>query len=109
MSGDVKFLEPKDGQVARGWAAAQVATTADFSHGSWFWTQFSGGLNYQVQGILVFQAHASLPTCHNGSSSEWLWPQLGGAPHTPIALWERFCLLCAFQVLALIVGPFFYK
>lgn len=48
MTGDVEFLESKEGRVARGWAAAQVATTADFSHGSWFWDQFSGGLNYQV-------------------------------------------------------------
>ena len=51
VSGDVEFLEPKEGRVARGWAAAQVATTADFSHGSWFWTQVSGGLNYQVECI----------------------------------------------------------
>ena len=35
--------------VAKGWAAAQVATTADFSHDSWFWTHFSGGLNHQVE------------------------------------------------------------
>jgi hypothetical protein len=48
VTGDVEFLDLKDGRVAKGWAAAQVATTADFSHGSWFWTHFSGGLNYQV-------------------------------------------------------------
>ena len=35
------------GSVPLGWAAAQLATTADFSHGSWVWTHFSGGLNYQ--------------------------------------------------------------
>ena len=35
--------------VDKGWAAAQVATTADFSHDSWFWTHFSGGLNHQVE------------------------------------------------------------
>eukprot|EP00884_Botryococcus_braunii_P009658 jgi/Botrbrau1/18694/Bobra.0386s0021.1 len=47
---DVEYLasEAGSGKVNRGWAAAQVATTADFSHGSWFWTHFSGGLNYQV-------------------------------------------------------------
>ena len=48
--GDVEFLQAdqKTGKVPRGWAAAQVATSADFAHGSWFWTHFSGGLNYQV-------------------------------------------------------------
>jgi fatty acid desaturase len=45
---DVEYLQHTNGKVARGWAAAQVATTADFSHGSWFWTHISGGLNYQV-------------------------------------------------------------
>lgn len=49
MTGDVEFLQSANGKVPRGWAAAQVATTADFSHGSWFWTQFSGGLNYQAR------------------------------------------------------------
>ena len=48
VTGDVQFPTTKDGQVGMGWAAGQVATTADFSHGSWFWTHFSGGLNYQV-------------------------------------------------------------
>ena len=48
VTGDVQFPGTKDGRVAMGWAAAQAATTADFSHGSWFWTHFSGGLNYQV-------------------------------------------------------------
>ncbi|CAK0758443.1 hypothetical protein CVIRNUC_002620 [Coccomyxa viridis] len=48
VTGDVQFPSTKDSHVAMGWAAAQAATTADFSHGSWFWTHFSGGLNYQV-------------------------------------------------------------
>lgn len=48
ITGDVEFLDSTGGKVQRGWAAGQVATTADFSHGSWLWTQFSGGLNYQV-------------------------------------------------------------
>ena len=48
VTGDVQFPSTKDGRVAMGWAAAQAATTADFSHDSWFWTHFSGGLNYQV-------------------------------------------------------------
>ena len=48
VTGDVQFPSTKNGRVAMGWAAAQAATTADFSHGSWFWTHFSGGLNYQV-------------------------------------------------------------
>ena len=48
--GEVEFLQADTatGKVARGWAAAQVATSADFAHGSWFWTHVSGGLNYQV-------------------------------------------------------------
>ena len=46
---EVAYLERSPtGAVASGWAAAQVATTADFCHGSWFWTHFSGGLNHQV-------------------------------------------------------------
>ena len=51
MVGDVEFLqaEQKTGKVPRGWAAAQVATSADFAHESWFWTHFSGGLNYQAR------------------------------------------------------------
>lgn len=32
----------------------QVATTTDFSHNSFFWTHFSGGLNYQVSPRLLF-------------------------------------------------------
>ena len=48
VTGDVQFPKTKDGKVNLGWAAGQVAPTADFSHGSWFWTHFSGGLNYQV-------------------------------------------------------------
>ena len=50
MVPDVEYLQADlaTGKVARGWAAAQVATSADFAHGSWFWTHISGGLNYQV-------------------------------------------------------------
>ena len=49
--GDVEFLQADQmtGKVPRGWAAAQVATSADFAHGSWFWTHLSGGLNYQAR------------------------------------------------------------
>lgn len=50
---DVDFLQQKDGELPHDWAAAQVATTADFAHGSFFWTHFSGGLNYQVSSILT--------------------------------------------------------
>ena len=59
---DVKFprREPGSGQVAMGWAAAQMAGSADFCHGSWFWTHFSGGLNYQ--------ARPSLPSCRGRGS-----------------------------------------
>ena len=46
---DVQYIK-SDGQgfVNRGWAEVQAATSADFSHGSFFWTHISGGLNYQV-------------------------------------------------------------
>eukprot|EP00850_Spirogloea_muscicola_P016783 SM000139S00100 [mRNA] locus=s139:106595:117233:+ [translate_table: standard] len=50
---EAEFYNPSNaGRLAtipRGWAAAQVATTTDFSHGSFFWTHFSGGLNYQIE------------------------------------------------------------
>eukprot|EP00899_Mesostigma_viride_P006929 jgi/Mesvir1/16237/Mv08490-RA.1 len=36
-------------KVAMGWAAAQVATTADFCRGSWLWMHISGGLSYQIE------------------------------------------------------------
>lgn len=58
---DVDFLKQKDGELPHDWAAAQVATTADFAHGSFFWTHFSGGLNYQVSSIL----HAGLCVLHD--------------------------------------------
>eukprot|EP00192_Tetraselmis_astigmatica_P005897 CAMPEP_0117674960 /NCGR_PEP_ID=MMETSP0804-20121206/15338_1 /TAXON_ID=1074897 /ORGANISM="Tetraselmis astigmatica, Strain CCMP880" /LENGTH=451 /DNA_ID=CAMNT_0005483907 /DNA_START=372 /DNA_END=1727 /DNA_ORIENTATION=- len=46
---DVEYVKSDaNGFVNRGWAEVQVATTADFSHGSFFWTHISGGLNYQV-------------------------------------------------------------
>lgn len=46
---DVDYLRrDSHGRVRMGWAAAQCATTADFCHGSWFWTHISGGLNHQV-------------------------------------------------------------
>ena len=48
VTGEVQFPKTEDGRVDLGWAAGQVATTADFSHGSWFWMHFTGGLNYQV-------------------------------------------------------------
>ena len=49
MVDEVEFLEKdKSGKVAGSWAAAQLATTADFSHNSLFWTHVSGGLNYQA-------------------------------------------------------------
>ena len=54
VTGEVQFPKTRNGKVDLGWAAAQVATTADFSHGSWFWTHFSGGLNYQVCLVMTF-------------------------------------------------------
>ena len=49
VSDDVVFLEKGDNGVVPGsWAAQQIATCADFCHGSAFWTHVSGGLNYQA-------------------------------------------------------------
>lgn len=47
---DVAFpqMDAATGKIPGGWAEQQVATSADFSHGSWFWLHVSGGLNYQV-------------------------------------------------------------
>ena len=57
----MEFLQAdqKTGKVPRGWAAAQVATSADFAHGSWFWTHFSGGLNYQARGATMVAGPAN--------------------------------------------------
>lgn len=50
--GDVAFMQQGGAPgVPKGWAAAQAATSADFSHGSFFWTHISGGLNYQVRRL----------------------------------------------------------
>eukprot|EP00160_Parvularia_atlantis_P015967 Unigene4834_Nuclearia_a/m.14782 Unigene4834_Nuclearia_a/g.14782 ORF Unigene4834_Nuclearia_a/g.14782 Unigene4834_Nuclearia_a/m.14782 type:complete len:441 (+) Unigene4834_Nuclearia_a:492-1814(+) len=38
----------KRGVVNMDWAEMQVVTSQDYAHGSWFWTVFSGSLNYQV-------------------------------------------------------------
>lgn len=46
---EVEYLRPGSPAMAKGWAAAQVAASADFSHGSFFWTHVSGGLNYQAR------------------------------------------------------------
>jgi fatty acid desaturase len=49
VSDEVEFLEKDaNGRVPGSWAAQQIATCADFAHGSWFWTHVSGGLNYQA-------------------------------------------------------------
>lgn len=42
------FAKDESNRVNRSWAVTQVQTTADFSHDSFFWTHFSGGLNYQT-------------------------------------------------------------
>ena len=47
--GEVQFFKlSKDGRLNLSWAESQLCSSADFSHGSWFCTHFSGGLNYQV-------------------------------------------------------------
>ncbi len=41
-------LPDADGKIHTDWAEHQVRTSQDYGHKSWFWTVFSGGLNYQV-------------------------------------------------------------
>mmetsp|Transcript_38283 Transcript_38283/g.94972 ORF Transcript_38283/g.94972 Transcript_38283/m.94972 type:complete len:488 (+) Transcript_38283:257-1720(+) len=57
--GDVRFFKlSAEGKLNLGWGESQLYSSADFAHGSWFWTHFSGGLNYQV-------AHHLFPgVCH---------------------------------------------
>ena len=57
--GDVRFFQlSKEGKLNLGWGESQLYSSADFAHGSKFWTHFSGGLNYQV-------AHHLFPgVCH---------------------------------------------
>lgn len=46
---EVDFLQKDcDGVIQGSWAEKQIRTSADFCHGSFFWTHFSGGLNYQI-------------------------------------------------------------
>ncbi|KXS15116.1 delta-5 fatty acid desaturase [Gonapodya prolifera JEL478] len=40
--------DPKTNQIERDWAEHQISTSQDYAHGSWFWTVFSGALNYQA-------------------------------------------------------------
>jgi len=47
--GDVRFFQlSAEGKVNMGWGESQLYSSADFAHGSFFWTHFSGGLNYQA-------------------------------------------------------------
>ena len=57
--GEVRFFTlSKEGRLNLGWGESQLYSSADFAHGSRFWTHFSGGLNYQV-------AHHLFPgVCH---------------------------------------------
>lgn len=60
VANGVKWPKAVDGKVDMDWAEMQVVTTQDYAHGSWFWTTFSGGLNYQVTHHLfpgVLQYH----------------------------------------------------
>ena len=76
MTEGVKFVEADaHGHVPHGWAEAQVLASADFAHGSWLWTHFSGGLNYQARTF----------TSRLSPQSTFLWPFLRGLrPHEPI-------------------------
>jgi acyl-lipid (8-3)-desaturase len=60
---DVDFVEARpDGSIPGGWAAGQLATSADFAHASPFWLHVSGGLNYQVvHHLFPGVAHAHYP------------------------------------------------
>lgn len=50
MVEEVDFLQKgSDGVIEGSWAEQQIKTSADFCHGSFFWTHFSGGLNYQIE------------------------------------------------------------
>lgn len=51
MTEDVDFYEHQGEKVSVSWIRSQIEGTSDFSHGSWFWTNVSGGLNYQVGSI----------------------------------------------------------
>lgn len=44
----VDFYEKKGDDLAVGWTRSQIEGTSDFAHGSWFWMNISGGLNYQI-------------------------------------------------------------
>ena len=57
--GEVRFFKlSPEGRMNLGWGESQLYSSADFAHGSRFWTHFSGGLNYQV-------AHHLFPgVCH---------------------------------------------
>lgn len=57
--GEVRFFKlDKKSRLNLGWGESQLYSSADFAHGSKFWTHFSGGLNYQV-------AHHLFPgVCH---------------------------------------------
>jgi hypothetical protein len=44
----VAHIVDDERRVDVGWAEATLATTANFAPESTWWTQFSGGLNYQV-------------------------------------------------------------
>ncbi|QDZ24403.1 fatty acid desaturase [Chloropicon primus] len=49
VSEDLSFYHKDEkNAIKESWAVTQVKTTADFSHDSFFWTHFSGGLNYQT-------------------------------------------------------------
>lgn len=52
--GEVDWVTPDaNNEVKLDWAAMQLATTQDYAHGNWFWTMFSGALNYQSTHHLV--------------------------------------------------------
>jgi len=44
-------------EIEMDWAKLQLATTQDYAHGSWFWTFFTGSLNYQCVHHLFPSVH----------------------------------------------------
>eukprot|EP00850_Spirogloea_muscicola_P007825 SM000040S14837 [mRNA] locus=s40:583348:590425:- [translate_table: standard] len=99
---EAEFYNPSNSSrlatIPRGWAAAQVATTTDFSHGSFFWTHFSGGLNYQIEHHLFpAMCHVHYPsiqpivqrTCEEFNVPYHCFPSFWSALHAHFAYLEK--------------------
>lgn len=54
------FYKTDDDSMPIGWTRSQIEGTSDFAHGSWFWTNVTGGLNYQVSQSQTLQMFTCL-------------------------------------------------